>query len=208
MRVGRRLRRRRRRIQLRRHLAHAIGRLRAARVTGVWVSSGCTTSQMLAVALVVGSRSGQRASPWPRGQAALREVISGIADHPVNRIAEFFPWHLDGIRLRLDQPLAAWTPASIPQPRSWPDAYPGRHTAAGSQARPRPVHAHRRRVRRSGRWKVAGLRRLWSLRSGPAALLTFFDQCLQKPAGALRPVQTLQRGWARPTQPWIAGTSS
>ena len=40
-------------------------------------------------------------------EAYLREVISRIADHPVNRIDQLLPWHLDGIRPRLDQRLAA-----------------------------------------------------------------------------------------------------
>jgi transposase len=37
----------------------------------------------------------------------LRRVISTIADHPVNRVAELLPWSLSGTRLRLDQRLAA-----------------------------------------------------------------------------------------------------
>lgn len=37
----------------------------------------------------------------------LRRVISTIADHPVNRVADLLPWSLPGIRLRLNQRLAA-----------------------------------------------------------------------------------------------------
>jgi hypothetical protein len=37
----------------------------------------------------------------------LRRVITRIADHPVNRVAELLPWNLAGPRLRLDQRPAA-----------------------------------------------------------------------------------------------------
>ena len=40
-------------------------------------------------------------------KAYLRDVISRIADHPVNRIDDLLPWNLHGIRPRLDQRLAA-----------------------------------------------------------------------------------------------------
>ena len=40
-------------------------------------------------------------------EAYLRDVISRIADHLVNRIDQLLPWNLDGIRTRLDQRRAA-----------------------------------------------------------------------------------------------------
>jgi hypothetical protein len=40
-------------------------------------------------------------------EAYLRHVIHRIADHPVNRIAKLLLWNIEGIRLRLDQRLAA-----------------------------------------------------------------------------------------------------
>ena len=39
-------------------------------------------------------------------KAYLRDVISRIADHPVNRIHELLPWYFVGIQARLDQRLA------------------------------------------------------------------------------------------------------
>jgi transposase len=40
-------------------------------------------------------------------EAYLRHVIEHIADHPVHRITELLPWNIEGIRLSLDQRLAA-----------------------------------------------------------------------------------------------------